>query len=683
MMKQRNFLGLLVVGGLISLSAGGSLVFGKEDAVGKAPASLGPTSPKTSFYYWSWWGWEPLSHYVHSKGSVVGGVNTSSPFLSAWYDRLHEEQTARMMSDLGVNLAVTHFFKGFGLNHEQDEIQRTKQLVEAAHRCGIRVMGYCQWQTIYSNTFPEEVPDAASWVQLDEQGKYRCWGSDKKRWAPCIHCREFIDYLKRVMRVGLEEVGLDGLHFDNDYFQPCYCKRCEAAFQKWMAARYPGQCKRFGVESFDKIAQPRKLPRGRRITDPLTQAWVLFRCESLGEVNREIAEYARSVRPDVIMLNNPTHPRGFNGLQRRALWPPMIGGAMDVVFAENGNFARMSGDALVSQIRAHKHAAAVGYRVVSTTWKQQKGKMQLPEKPEEVKLQVAEGTALNGIPGTNWALRLDDKHDGHMRIERPELREALQQYLGFAHKTEDLRKDARPVRDVAVLETFASMAYDATAAASLVQGVQEVLIRDGFPWETVFGDNMDRLKGFRSLVVAGQSYLSDSECRKIHEFVQNGGGLLLIGDNGHYDEQGRPRDKDPLADVKGDRVVRLPANLITAPAMEQAYASWVALSKSHAEIATAVQKTLGDQFSARVTGSDKVALSAYELPDGRLVVHLVNYAAPSPQEGLKLSVGPKWQKAASVKLLSPESSSALTGGATVELPPLPVYAVVVFEPQSK
>jgi hypothetical protein len=81
----------------------------------------------------------------------------------------------------------------------------------------------------------------------------------------------------------------------------------------------------------------------------------------------------------------------------------------------------------------------------------------------------------------------------------------------------------------------------------------------------------------------------------------------------------------------------------------------------------------------RLLGTETVALAAYELADNQLAVHLVNYAAPEPAKGLRLSLGERWKSASRVRLLTAESpeQTLSAAGAGVEIPPLPVYAVVV------
>lgn len=630
--------------------------------------------------YWSWWGWEPLAHY-RRVGGIVGAVDTNAPGLEKWYDRLHSEELVATMADVGVNLACTHFFKGFGLVAERAEQQRTAALVRVAHGHGIKVLGYCQSRSLYHESFLAEEPHAEEWIQRDEQGKLRTWGRATYRWAPCILSREFRDYMKRAIRIGLEEVGLDGFHFDNDYCEPCYCKRCQEGFRAWLAKRHPAPQERFGRASFDDVRLPATVRSPAHIEDPIVQEWVRFRCESLAEYHAELCAHARSIRPGVILLGNPAYPRDGNSPYGRSVWPALLGRQLDLLFAENENFPGMEGGALVSQIRAFKQAAAVGYRVISTVWRRDKlTAAGLPESAGEVGLQVAEAAANGGVPGTNWALRPTNEGD-RMRIDRPDLREALAISLRFARDTEKLLAGARPVRDVAVLRTFASAAFDGRESDARVLAAEEVLIRGGFAWETVFGEDMGRLDGFAALVLAGQSHMSDAECETVRAFTKAGGALILVGDNGDRDENGRARGRPAFQGFQGGNIARIGADVICAKEAG-GRAARIMLPESWTQMADEIDRVAGERLSVRLRGAGTIALSASEIEGGRLVIHLVNYAAGATPEGLRLDLGKRWKGAGAARMLVPDGPGRDlvvrdVSGPMLELPPFAVYGVVI------
>ncbi len=626
--------------------------------------------------YWAWWGWEPLDHYRRLSGNA-GAVDGRAPSLREWYDRLHSKELVKLMADIGINLAVTHFFKGFGLKHEHDEQMRTKALVQLAHEHGIRVLGYCQSRSLYYETFLLEEPEATDWIQRDQLGQPRTWGGAYYRWAPCIMNRDFRSYMKRVIRFGLEEIGLDGIHFDNCYAQPCYCETCQQAFRKWLSERYPSPRERFGLASFDAVRLPPERRSPGSINDPLIQAWVRFRCEALGEYLDDLSDYARSLRPDVIVLGNPAYPRNPHATHDISVWAPLVGKALDLMFAENGQFPGMDEEALISQVRAYKHAAAIGYRVISTTWQRgRENRLGLPETASQIKLQVAEAAANGGIPGTNWALRPMGEGD-RMRIDRAEWRQALKEYLLFVQANRDSMRGAQRVKDVAVLYSFASEAFDTRRATAIRLATEEALLRGGLTWEALFTDDMSELDDFSVLVLAGQSHLSDCECAAIRAFVEKGKKLILIGENGYRDETGLERGVDPFGNLPDGAVTRLPAQVADSEITVD-YTARIALSKDWRVIVDAVARAASDGLTVRLFGSTKVTVNAYEFPSGDLAVHLVNYRTPRKTEGLRLQV----KRGTTARIVTPEGAETVLQVRSdgdkrfIDVPGFAVYALI-------
>jgi len=688
---RRHFLGRL---GALPL-AGTSLLSADlwNTLAAGEPAALSPDArtakDRATNYavYWAWWGWEPWEHNRRA-GGTTGAVDRSSHWLHPWYGRLHTEETVELMAKLGVNMAVTHFFKGFGLEHERAEQQRTARLVQLAHKHGIRVIGYCQFRSLYYETFMLEEPSAESWIQRDPLGQPIGWNKQYFRWIPCINSREFRAYTKRAVRVGLEEIRLDGFNFDNCISGPCYCPRCQTAFREWMIRRFSEPRDLFGIGTLAGVRLPPSPKETSRVTDPLTRAWLRWRCECLDDFAADITGYARSLRPDAILMANPGYPTGATSVTR-SVWPAQVGQHLNMMIAENSSSPEMLDDKIISQIRAYRHGIAVGYRPVSTTWAGDVGReasteasAALPQTPQMVKLQVAEAAANRGVPGANWALRPLGGSD-RMRIDLPELREALAQYLHFVRQHESLWLNAAPISDVAVLRSFPSGAFDPQESWDRTATAEEILIRGGFSWGAAFDEKLDVLKGSSVLVLAGQTHLAARTCEAIRAFAAAGGGVVILGDAARWDDNGMLYEPSPLAELNGPRVIRME---VDTPKNDRraGHTVCIALPKQWRAVAAAVEKMSDGRLTARLHGSTTVALSAFRTQDDRLAVHLVNYAAPKAAGPLRVELGRAWCDRRSARLLTPEGDDrqlAIVGNgrsASIALPALDVYGVVTI-----
>ena len=681
--ERREFLGQLSGLGML-----GASVFPFQRSRGVEVVADDHRRANNTSLYWAWWGWEPWEHNRRA-GGITGAVDGSSRWLHPWYDRLHREELVVLMAKAGVNLVVTHFFKGFGLKHEQAEQQRTAQLVRLAHQHGVQVLGYCQFRSLYYETFLLEEPGAETWIQRDPEGKPITWGRHYFRWTPCIHSPEFRAYLKRVVRFGLEETGLDGFNFDNCLSEPCYCPRCEKMFREWLVTRYPAPRDLFGLGTLAGVRQPPAPASNARVEDPLTRAWLCWRCESLAGFVEEITGFTRSLRPESILMANPSYPVSA-GSVRRSVWPAGVGRHLDLMIAENSASPERKGDQLISQIRAYRHGIAVGYRAVSTTWAGGLGReasaeasSALPQAPHTVQLQIAEAAANRGVPGANWALRPLGGGD-RVRIDQAELREALTAYLQFVRKHEALWLTATPISDVAVLRTFASGAYDPQSAWDFAATAEEILIRGGFAWGAAFDDRLEVLDGASVLMLAGQTFLAPQTCAAIQAFADRGGGVVILGEVARWDGDGMLYEPSPLDGLQGPRVIRM---AIDSPKNDPraGHAVCLPLPKQWAAVAAAIQQAAGERLIARLSGSTWVAMSAFRTSDERLAVHLVNYAAPQAAGPLQVELGAVWTKRSSARWLTPggtDRPAIITrreGHTRVEIPSLDIYGILVVE----
>ena len=598
-----------------------------------------------------------MDHYRRA-GGTVGAVDASALWLHEWYDRIHSEDLVKEMADMGVNLAITHFFKGFGIEHEREAMSRTKQLVEICHRHGVHVLGYTQFRSIYYETFLSEVPEAEDWIQREEDGRLRTWGGAYYRWTACISCREFVDYLKRCIDIGLTEVGLDGFHFDNSYSQPCYCERCQRAFRAWLDARYPGDegtvhegqspCSarrdRFGLANFDNVRIPPHHELAS-IRDPIYQEWVRFRCDALAKLMAELHDHIKSQNPDAALLANPAFPKDPACANSRSVVPFQFGKSIDLMWAENGNFPRFEDGCIVSQIRAYKIANACGYQVISTTWLRDEASssLALPHTREQIELFLAEAAAFGGIPGTNWALR--SAGDDRVINDDEHLRAPLSRCLSLLREHEQFYVGAEPIANVAVYYSTSSFEFDPGAASASIVGIEEVLIRHHIPYAVVFSEHADRLANYQVLIVPNQRCLSDAEAVAMRGLVAAGGTLLVTGESGCYDEHFRDRLASPFESMAAHERVHIFPDTPERVDVGTGHTIKVDLPKRHAELAGLVLDSQ-QEMPVRIEAPDYVAAEVARLPSGDLMVRLVNYDIARHSDDVTIDVkGGEWEAA--------------------------------------
>ena len=105
--------------------------------------------------------WEPLIF----RRRLGGGCSD----VAERYLEEHSPELVRELQRKGINLLITHYFKGFGLQAEAEDIVQTRKLTRLCHQANIRVGAYIG-DTLIPETFLTEEPDAASWYQIDAAG---------------------------------------------------------------------------------------------------------------------------------------------------------------------------------------------------------------------------------------------------------------------------------------------------------------------------------------------------------------------------------------------------------------------------------------------------------------------------------------------------------------------------------
>lgn len=624
------------------------------------------------------------------------------------HDWNQSEALIRQLKDQGVEVFHTHFYKGFGMAAEMPEMLETRRTAEIAHRYGMKIDTYLQWNTMMYETFFAEEPRAKDWIQRDAGGLpiLLTYGYQQSfRYRPCFSNPEYLAYLKKLVRFAVEEVKTDYIHFDNFDLNPepdsCHSPSCVNGFRNYLKARYSPEKlrQRFGFENVDHINPPqwnRNNPPERMaiVFDPAIQEWIDFRCQVMADALRQMAEYAKSLNPEVAIEINPHGITGGNRAWMNGIDHCRLLTSTDAYVTEEENFAEYFPEdgRLVSKIRSYKLARAYDNVLVTVS-------------PSEVA--TAEKLAFNQTIG---------------RAGSAPLSAWMLDYIAFYRKHRDLFIGARDLATVGVLRSYASITYHNARAQLSAILVEQALIQSRVPFHLIFDEPLPDLSNLKVLVLPDSECLSGEQIAKIRSFVENGGGLIATGQAGLYDEWRRLRVEPglkgladaqqpassyeehvravnissglPVRKLAGKgRVVYFPGIPFDGPLPKtEPYFTidnkfWKRPANSE-ELIGEIRWAANAEMPVNISGPEFLVANLVWQPDQhRAMVHLVNYNAKTAPSISGIDIVcclPERETAKSVKLYGLERSAAVDlsfkaqpHAASFSLPEMKTYALIV------
>ena len=642
--------------------------------------------------------WEPLTFIRRRGGNPLADEEN-------WHKE-RTEAAARALAQAGVTLVITNLQKGMGLETEASDMEATRQFTRFAHQHGIKVGGYIGATLFYETLFSEE-PGSSDWKQINEQGQamyYGYSGGQTFRYTACRNNPGYHQFLEKVMRLGVADMCLDMIHFDQmeGWAEPdsCRCRHCTEQFRQYLRARYtdPELDRRFGFHRLDGIIPP---PFGTtrapilltELTNPLMQDWAHFRSYSYALRYAQYDRFLESINPEAALEGNPNLDLSVNRGFLQGVDIPQLLTHGDVVWSEEPNHAEWTDDGrLISKIRSFKAARLMGKSLFVYTGGRYGS--QSPASPPELRL--AEAMAYNG---NNLGMVGDVAPDGI------HLTPAARKYIQFfkAHSA-DL-EETRPVADAAVLHAFSSTEFNPAVSLPNTVLFEQTLIQTRIPFDIIFDQQLSNLSRYKVLVLAGQEALSDAQVATIRRYVEQGGGLVITGPAATMDEARRRRPASALADLltegrhtlgKG-RVVYIPEiqAQVPAPPARMTYhysnAHWK-LPRNYTALADAVRWAAAAPLSSAVEAPLSVTAELTHQPaTGNLLLHLVNFDFRRPATNITAQVQiPKGYRLKEVVSDSPDAGTRTPLDATVEngqvhfrIPNLAIYNLAVIRLEKK
>ena len=618
------------------------------------------------------------------------------------YARMGDPANIKRMADAGVRYAMIYFYKGFGLEYERPSMEQSKKIADELHRKGIKV-GLYIGGTIFTETVYREIPEAQNWEQRNQDNHWVPYGLQTFRHYACPNEPAYRDYLKRILKIGVEELHADQMVFDNLMLQPepdsCRCPRCIAAFHDFLRKKYPTKeavLRRFGLpdvdwikpNEWDALAQPDSLAV---LNDPVLQEWVRFRCESLANYADDLADYVKSLNPDVAVLVNIKGVYSWNRYWANAVYQPLYAGHVDILAFDTGGYdARLDAKtgALVSQIRSYKMAREIG------------ASSDAPLGDELLAAQhMAFGyeTPVTGYAGAPWMAA----RSGTTPILEFFRHYYQRYYTGISN-----------VADVAVLRNWPSMAYSINATYVPATLMEQVLIQHTVPFDLLFDEQLTNLDRYQSVILAGQECVSGDQVRLLLDYVRRGGTLVIAGNTGEYNEWREKRRKNPFLPARTEgkgQIVYIPEiqpgdlksdkGAVTEDAEPGAASQhtarmsptqWV-LPKNHQEINDAIVHGLPKGLSLTSEAPLTTVAELLTRPETReTLVHFVNFDRKHPLSPFKATARKQFAgQVKSVTCFSPDADDPLPlkfeesdGRVSFTVPAMRIYSMIVITQES-
>ncbi|TAM82757.1 MAG: hypothetical protein EPN47_08885 [Acidobacteria bacterium] len=640
----------------------------------------------------------------------VGGQGT---WEEADYRNEHTEETVRKLKDLGVTIAIIDFFKGFGLEAEAEHITLARKMAGMLHENGIRV-GLYVGSTIAYETFLLEEPSAQEWFVPDYLGRPVIYGDQTFRKRVYFMHPGYVNYIKRVVRMGVEDLKADLIHFDNTSLQgrpeifqhPLAIKEFREYLQSACSALELKE--RLGFSNMKYVLPPVIETSLAVIDDPLFQLWTDFRCSRLNQYYADMQTYVHQLNPAVVIDSNPSSGMaGTNTIWEQGISYPGLFPHMEISWTEEGNYAEVRQDGtLVSKIRTYKTGSILGTQIVTYT----------------------AGGGYYGEEGGNRASMAESMVFNRQSLgmvggvlKAPELPEDQKQYIRFFHQNFQYYKGVQNVPDAAVLYSYASMGFNNDRPASSFMLFTQALIQAMVPFDIIFDEHLEDLSKYRTLILADQECLSDEQMDLIRKYVIKGGGLVATEQSSLYTArrlrradfglkdllkvsalpwQGprMPEKNLPIAAVQHrigrGRVTYIPSvrPAIEKPRTGNMSSKYWKLPLNWKELIDAVKWAADGRLSLEVNAPGTLAVVAelMEQPvEGRRLVHLVNFAGPQRKAVSNVAVSvelPEGKRVHVVTLLSPDTGENRTVAGRLEqgrvhftVPGLNTYTLAVLE----
>ena len=584
---------------------------------------------------WTFGAHEPYTMYRRVGNHCTGGIDGNAQWVQPWLD-WWDEHAPEKMEELGLNFLHSRFYKGMGWKVEKKDFPNVQKFVRNCHKHGVKALAYVQFCTLYPEVMRAEIPDIDNWAGIDFMGRKNLYGGYNGqyfRWAPCITCKEWEEYTKRMCTIALTDGGFDGIMFDNVFDMPCYCDRCQKAFRAYLS-KIKNPAERFGFDDLRYMLLPRldmSRLRDMDVKDPVLQAWALWRCGLMNGLLMRLREHIKSVKADAIVSGNPSPYRSRARFLATAQNMAELSKAFAFIIMQSANFPEVKPKGvIVNRVRDLKYAQDMGQRIVALCDTDTKI---IPEREANFMLPLVEDVVFGGIP-TDRTIIAPAPEPGFINAEVFAKRKVLhQKFNAFVSAHRDAL-GSPTVHSVRIFYPEREVLFSEPTHQG-VTAAEEIFLRNRVPYGYLVSSPDDVFtvpKGTEVIVVPGLVSLSDAQIAALAGWAKKGGRLVVTGDAGRYDDwNAQRRENIFLPQLAGLPNVTMRAEADLIPGARLAWGYSVPPPADGGKSLLDDLAKVGWKAPIRFEGLPPCVFAEYrQMSDGRLAVHLVNYDAKHP-----------------------------------------------------
>ena len=472
--------------------------------------------------------WETLAHFIRIGWEDAEGK----------YNWAKSEEIIKGLAERGFNLYVTQFQKGYGFEAEARAREDTREVANLCHKHGMYVGGYLRWSTFVPETLKQEMPDCVErFATKTIYGQPSRYGASYWRFMPCPSSVEFLEYMEKHIAVAVEDIKVDAIFVDGIALRlepfTCHCPRCYDGFREWLNNRYPTaeeQYKRFGFSGFDHV----ELPDARfgpvqvwvpaKLREPIAQEWMFFRCSLLAKLWKFIVDAAHKRNPECFVVGNTSlYPHLNVGSYSAVELQQIIHCGSDGLFTEEHEFnaAHLSDDdRLQGYFESGKKLRKYGKFMFAynrpAMWDNAAFPMEARRRSMAHQMAFANDATGVYVP------------DGFKVGEWPQVDVSYHQ---FHRDNRELFHKTLPAHDVAMYYSDRTRALNCGTPIISNHLALDVLMRSHVPFGYVMAGDHSFISDYKAIILPEIECMSVDEVDTIVRYVNDGGGLVVVGAN--------------------------------------------------------------------------------------------------------------------------------------------------------